>query len=476
MWRLNSFLLLLACLPCLGQPLSPHDPAMMTSSSSLRKGLVGYWRMEELTGTRYDRSPSGNHLLSSNSVGQAVGVVGNCAYFTKFSTPYLNLPSNATLQGANRDLFIACWVKLTTKTTTQQIVTKFGASITNRCEYALLYVPSATDRFEFIISTNNAGGTLTAVANNFGAPSIGVWYFICAWWDQTAGTVNISVNNGTANSTSGPKAIGSTGAAFMVGWRETLPSNESLDGYVDELGLWRRVLTTAEKSQLYRGGLGVTHPRFQASQPCNVLIAFEGDSITAELSADTVKYPYAAVQSINAHLAYLNFAVSGSTLTDLNNRATMVDAAYTPSKTCVLSVLIGANDLFASGDTNAFVAGLKTYCNARKSAGWKVVVCTIISDCSANVNTRRAPVNGAIRADNSFYDALADFGGDAIMGADATCSNTTYFSDGVHPTAAGYTILAPLSSASISSLLPPLMGCAVEGPLAYLVATGDLWQ
>jgi hypothetical protein len=50
-----------------------------------------------------------------------------------------------------------------------------------------------------------------------------------------------------------------TTAAVNIG-RGGVASPQYHDGRIDEVGIWKRVLTAAERTQLYNGGLGYTYP------------------------------------------------------------------------------------------------------------------------------------------------------------------------------------------------------------------------
>ena len=119
-------------------------------------------------------------------------------------------------------------------------------------------------------------------------------------------------------------------------------------------------------------------------------------------------------------------------------------------------MFIGANDgIWVS--TQTYFNDLKAYCQARQAAGYKVVLGTILPQSgtpnASAFNTARAIINASIRSDSSFWDALSDFANNATMGPDSAAANTTYYSDGEHPTDVGYSILAPIASAAIKSLL-----------------------
>ena len=88
-----------------------------------------------------------------------------------------------------------------------------------------------------------------------------------------------------------------------------------------------------------------------------------------------------------------------------------------------------------------------------RAYGWKVVLCTLLpSTASGGFNAIRNAANALICGDTSFYVVLCDFAAEATMGLDATASNTTYYSDGTHPTAAGQALLATLMTAALAKV------------------------
>ena len=93
-------------------------------------------------------------------------------------------------------------------------------------------------------------------ATSFGAIGTATWYQVVAWHDTgnfLGLSVNLSVN--TAAFVGGLRA-GS--APFTLG----CVSNATamfMDGRIDEFGVWRRVLSASERSDLYASGSGVTY-------------------------------------------------------------------------------------------------------------------------------------------------------------------------------------------------------------------------
>lgn len=124
----------------------------------------------------------------------------------------------------------------------------------------------------------------------------------------------------------------------------------------------------------------------------------------------------------------------------------------------VVSVLIGHNDITNSypvgGSRAGFLSALATYLDARRTAGMKVVLCTILPSTISNFNTERNALNTTLVTwAGSHCDAVADFGGDATMGPDAAAANTGLYADGTHPTATGVTNLKNIIGPILDGLL-----------------------
>ena len=185
------------------------------------------------------------------------------------------------------------------------------------------------------------------------------------------------------------------------------------------------------------------------------LLVFEGDSITDPTTGVVAasKYYHVAQSAITPFPQGANDAVSGSSIATAITREATVDSWFAPvTGLKVLFLFLGANDM--GEGASGFVASVKSYCLARKAAspGLKIVLATVLPQTTTGFNAFRDAVNPLIHADPSFYDAIADFAADPTMGCDSCAANTTYFSDGEHPTIAGHAILGPIAAAAIQSV------------------------
>lgn len=198
-------------------------------------------------------SRSTNDLEDINTVTQAVGKLGNAAQFTAANSERLRIADNAALSMGDIDFTIACWVYLDSETAARPIVAKWN---TANFEYKLEY-RNAADRFVFSVSQTGAVG-VDVTANNLGAVSSATWYFIVCWHDAAGNTINIQVNDGTADSTSHTLGVRDGTSDFMLGMDQS--ASTFMDGRIDSVSVWKELLSAAEKTWLYNAGNGREYP------------------------------------------------------------------------------------------------------------------------------------------------------------------------------------------------------------------------
>lgn len=217
-------------------------------SENLSENCDAYWKLDESSGTRFDSIGSIDLAPLAGAVAGVSGKIGNAASLTTGE----QLGSyNEILSDANRDFSIAGWVYLTSNNSANIATAFAGSNLT----WGLSYEASSTNRFAF--SVLNTSGTITQVlANTFGAPATGTWYFVSASYNATTKQLKISVNGGTADTatlTGTPRGNSTAGTnLFYLG--------SGIGLRADELGMWGVVLTTAEIATLYNSGSGVTSP------------------------------------------------------------------------------------------------------------------------------------------------------------------------------------------------------------------------
>lgn len=227
--------------------------------AALTDNLVAYWDLDEASGVR-DDAVGQNDLTDNNTVTSGTGKISNAGDFERDNSEYLSRADNTDLSSGNIDFTWAGWVKAESNLDSNSgryIVSKHGAS--GNFEYGISHNDSATvERFQFNVSSTGSN-FVTVNADSLGTPSLDTWYFVVAWHDATANTINIQVNNGTVDSTSHTTGVFDGNGTFALGSYAQTPTN-FFDGMIDEMGFWKRVLTADERTELYNSGNGLAYP------------------------------------------------------------------------------------------------------------------------------------------------------------------------------------------------------------------------
>ena len=125
---------------------------------------------------------------------------------------------------------------------------------TNITDYEYWLYVNTDNVVTFRVSSSGTVANGTVRATSFGAVSTGTWYNAIAWHD-TGDTIGVSVNLSatTAAYTSGVRA---GTAPFIIG---ALSDGTALmNGFVDETGFWKKVLSASDRLYLFNSGIANT--------------------------------------------------------------------------------------------------------------------------------------------------------------------------------------------------------------------------
>ncbi len=179
------------------------------------------------------------------------------------------------------------------------------------------------------------------------------------------------------------------------------------------------------------------------------LVVCDGDSITAGYNLSPPEfYPTKLGVSLGSRWTVTNTAVTGRSITEMTTAApASVDPQYHGSNAHnIVAILGGINDLVNGASSATVIARLSTYCAARRSVGWQIIIGTIMPS-GYDVDAQRLPVNTELRTNLSAYaDWLADFAADPRF---ADIDGPYYDGDRLHPSALGTDVLAELVRAQV---------------------------
>lgn len=209
-------------------------------AEGLNYGLVAYWRLNGLT------DEMGTYTLTNNgSVTFSTGKIDNGAVFSNSTTQSLTRASVPFGTAGT----IAFWAFINTGDTGGYF---HDASSANR--YYFYYDSSGGGG----VSLNGAAGpTISASAITFNQ-----YNHIVITWDNSLGSDKIKVFiNDSQYGTSNNAISASTPATFYIGNRYSNTGvQDSMNGVIDEFGVWNRALSSTEISELYNSGSGKQLP------------------------------------------------------------------------------------------------------------------------------------------------------------------------------------------------------------------------
>jgi len=196
------------------------------------------------------------------------------------------------------------------------------------------------------------------------------------------------------------------------------------------------------------------------SDPGKDIIALDGDSRTDGYNCKSVN-PYLNFLQLRGSPVIYKTSAGGLTSADLIERAEVfVDPFLSDiAHSNILVVWIGVNDIaFNHRSANSTYNNLREYCIARKSKGWRLIVCTEVSMKGSTIYGQSDKVrnlyNNQIRSGwNEFADGIADLGANACIGSIGAYKNSLYFCDGTHLTDAGSVQVAVVISQAVNKLL-----------------------
>jgi len=213
---------------------------------ALATNLVSYWKMDESSGNAADSV--GSNTLTNSSATYGTGKINNGGIFSGSSQYMYNSTVPNTGAGAWSTSY---WIKTSTSYNNNGDHWGWGTSSTKRGIGG--YFSSTTNK----IAWNAYGGGGNVVSAN--ALNDNNWHFVCITYDGTY--VKMYVDNASVV-TSSPVTlnIASASNTTRLGRQWYDSGGNYFTGSIDEVGIWSRVLSATEVSQLYWNGSAHQYP------------------------------------------------------------------------------------------------------------------------------------------------------------------------------------------------------------------------
>lgn len=276
-------------------------------TASLNVGIQAYWNFDEPSGTLLEDEVAGiNNGTITGSPVVTTGKLGNARNFTGTGT-YIDVGGDASLDGdvSGSNLAIAGWFWVDSYSNYPNIF----SSSTGATDSYVTALEAGTGRLGFC---PQSGGCWFQSQNPVG---LGAWKHLAYSVDN--GNMSYYVNGAFDGSTA-THSWGANPGTYRISY---YGANAGFEGTIDELGIWNRSLSSAEITQLYNGGTGITYtadfvPVVTLNSPVDFFNA-TGQNITFNCSATDD----GTVENISLIInGLINFTTSGGFLeTEVTN-------------------------------------------------------------------------------------------------------------------------------------------------------------
>jgi hypothetical protein len=221
---------------------------------ALTTNLVSYWKLDETSGSSAADAVGGNSgTLKSNTSFTTNGKINGGVTLTTSNPNGIDVGTPASLDLTQYPLSISAWIK-TTAVSPIFVSSTHTASTYYRYDLSLGRNVNGKPDITYV---NSSGTEYTLNGPN--TVNDGAWHHIVGTISAT-GAMKLYVDGSLV--ASGLTATGTllTGKKFTLGDNWPLDGSSSLNGTLDEVGVWSRELTATEVTTLYNGGAGLQYP------------------------------------------------------------------------------------------------------------------------------------------------------------------------------------------------------------------------
>ncbi len=242
-----------------GNDLATFSAESLTNDSTqdaLNTSLISYWTLDETsTGAgavaRNDSEPTGTarNLTDNNTTASGAGLLNNGADFELSNSESLSIADNSDVDLSSGTSFsFSAWVRHESTNTTELILSQYGAA-GNR-SYAMQYSPTS-DRYQMLLS-NDGTAITTLTCTNATGPQLATWHHVVVTYSSSTHDLKIYQDAGTPSVATYSSGLFNSASTFRIG--ATAVPGAYWDGIIDEVGFWKRELTSGEISHIYNSG------------------------------------------------------------------------------------------------------------------------------------------------------------------------------------------------------------------------------
>jgi len=296
---------------------------VMNANGQLTNGIAAYWKLDEISGSIVNDSYSSNDGTVTNATINQTGILGNGVSFDG-SGDYINCGSNSSLDIGTSDWSFSCWFKTTASlSSSSNLYTIFanGSSATAGIDIILrgstlwngilVRLCDGSSYYDF-----KPDSDLSSTINN------GAWHHLAVTIDRD-GNLVIYLDASAVKT----KSITAYSAKNFYSSYDhkigVLNFGYSFDGTLDEIGIWKRVLTLAEISQLHNSGAGLSYPFGPTIPVTGVIVA----PTSASIAVDGTQQLTASLIPSNATIQNVSWSSSNTSIATVNSSGLITGVA-----------------------------------------------------------------------------------------------------------------------------------------------------
>jgi len=231
------------------------------------EGIQAYWTFDESSGTASDSSGNGNTLANNNTTAYAAGQINNGVDLEASSTNWMSIVDGSqTGLDLTGDLAASFWIKMESQPSSGNQMVIFGkfTSSGDQRSYSLRYKnDGGTPKIILLVNDDGLGASSEDLAFTQ-TLSNGTLYHVAVTWDASTSTAECWVDDSSLGTVTGTVTSIFDGTAdFTVGAVNS--GGDAMDGVIDELCIWDRLITDTDVGWLYNSGRGMQYP-FQTNE------------------------------------------------------------------------------------------------------------------------------------------------------------------------------------------------------------------
>ncbi len=352
-----------------------------SANAALLDNIVGFWKLDETSGNALDANGNYHGTVTGTTRG-ITGKFGNAYNFDGTLNNNIDLGSNANILMGTSDYSISVWIKTNagvTLSTSDNLYTIISNQSTGSALGYTLFLRGGTyNGILFRIGNGSSYYDLKPTANVSTTVIDGNWHHIVVAVDRD-GTSNLYLDGSSVGNTSFSSITGTNitySANMKIGLHSESGGSLPFNGKLDDIGLWKRTLTSTDVSSLYANTPSFSTTTYTLSTSISPTA---GGSITLSPAGGTYTSGTSVTATANTNSGYAFSGWSGAATGTTNPVSITMDvnksltATFTTATTYSLTITNPTNGTITASPAGPnYASGTTVTLTANPSSGYQL--------------------------------------------------------------------------------------------------------